>query len=100
MNERIRHHLKVFSKSAGSSFSPYFAENVMNKIDDIEKNERKMIDFYRSLKAAFKKIAVVGAVVLLILISYNIKIGDNFSEEEVVFASEAVINDLNKLPLF
>jgi hypothetical protein len=100
INEKIQHHLKLFSKSAESSFSPDFAENVMNKIDDIERSERKMIDYYRSLKAVFRKIALVGAVALLILISYNIKIGDNFSEEEVIFASEAVYNDLNKLPLF
>jgi hypothetical protein len=99
-NERIQHHLKLFSKRAESSFSPYFAKKVLNKIDDMEKKEKKMIDFHRSLKAAFRKIVLVGALVLLILLSYNIKIGDNFSEEEAVFASEAVYKELNKLPLF
>jgi len=99
-NERIQHHLKLFSKRAEASFSPYFTEKVMNKISDMGKKEKKMIDFYRSLKAAFRKIALVGALVLLILLSYNIKIGDNFSEEEAVFASEAVCKELKILPLF
>jgi len=100
INDKIKHHLILLSKSAESSFSPYFAEKVMNKIDDMEKKENKVFYFYRSLKTVSRKIAVVGAIVLLILISYNLKVGDNLSEEEVFYASEAVCNDLNKLPLF
>jgi len=100
IKERIKNQLRVFSRSSDLSFSPGFSERVMERINEIEKRERMMLDFYGSLKTVFRKIALIGAIVLLVLLSYNIKIGDNFSEEEAVFASDAVYNELHNLPLF
>jgi hypothetical protein len=98
--ERIKNQLRVFSHSSDSSFSPGFSDRVMEKIDEIEKRERMMLDFYGSLQTVFKRVALIGAIILLVLLSYNIKIGDNFSEEEAAFASDAVYNELHNLPLF
>jgi hypothetical protein len=98
--KEIKQYLKVFSKQAASSFSPYFADQVMNRIEEEEKHQKNWIDFYISLKAVFRKVAVIAAIMLLVLISYNLKIGNAFSEEEMIYASEAVYNELESLPLF
>jgi len=100
IKDRIKDQIKIFSKKAESFFGPYFAERVMDRIEEIEKSKKKGLVFYESVKSVFRKIAVVSVILLLILISYNVRIGDFFSEEEAIFISEAVYNDLENLPLF
>ena len=100
IKERIKNQLRVFSHSSDLSFNPGFSERVIGKIEEIEKRERTMLDFYVSLRTVFRKVALIGAIILLVLLSYNIWIGDSFSEEEAVFASDAVYYELNNLPLF
>ncbi|MBD3413911.1 MAG: hypothetical protein GF421_05720 [Candidatus Aminicenantes bacterium] len=100
IQEKIKNHFKAFSKRAGSSFSPDFADRVIHRIREQEKHERTLLDFYDSLKFVFRKVAVIGAIMLLALISYNLIIGDSFSEEEMIYASETVYSELEHLPLF
>lgn len=87
------------SESAAQSFRPGFAERVMGRIDALgEKNALEI--FYETLKAAFRRLALVGAIVLIILISFNLVTEDSLSSEEVLYAPEVTFEEILDLPLF
>lgn len=90
---------QAISESAARSFKPYFAEIVMHRIDSLsEKNGLEK--FYETLKAAFRRFAIAGAVILIALILYNLRIGENISSEEIFYASDTIVEEILNLPLF
>lgn len=98
--EQIAEQRKAISQGATLSFQPFFAERVINRITSDERAENGLEAFYRTLRAAFQHFAIVGAIVTLILITFNLGIGDSLSSEEVFFASDATYEELRELPLF
>jgi len=90
---------QAISESAAQSFQPYFAERVMQRIDSlISKNGLEK--FYETLKAAFRQFAIAGAIILIALIIYNLRIGENISSEEIFYASDTIVEEILNLPLF
>lgn len=98
--EHIAEQRRTISQSASSSFQPFFAERVINRIASAEKTENGLEQFYITLRAAFQRFAIIGAVITLILITFNLGIGDSLSSEEVFFASDITYEELRQLPLF
>lgn len=90
---------QAVSESAAQSFKPYFAERVMQRIDSLsEKNGLEK--FYETLKAMFRRFAIAGAVILIALIVYNLKIGEGVSSEEIFYAADTTVEEIRDLPLF
>ncbi len=56
--------------------------------------------FYESFMAAFRKVAIVSAVVLVFLISYNVVKSDIVPEDELFFMADTTMEEILDLPLF
>ena len=96
--ELITTQRKALSDMGGQSFKPFFAERVIKQITSQKENGLEA--FYEAIKHVFRRFAVVGALVMLILVTYNLSIGDNFSQEEAFYASDLTYEELQQLPLF
>jgi hypothetical protein len=98
--ERIASQRRALEESGAQSFSPFFTERVINRITSTERTENGLEVLYKTLKVAFQRIAIVGAIVMLILITFNLNIKDSLSTEEVIYASDATYEEIRQLPLF
>ncbi len=91
---------QVLAKSASPSFGPFFAERVMNRIETLSPKKNGLEAFYKSFMAAFRKVAIVSVVVLVILISYNLIKSDIVPEDELFFMADTTMEEILDLPLF
>lgn len=99
--ERIRSQRKAVAGSASPSFDPHFPERVMRKISCLGSKKRNGLEFfYETFKLTFQRLAVASALVLLLLVSYNLIKGDILPQDEVIFASDAVVAEILDVPLF
>jgi anti-sigma factor RsiW len=70
--ERITAMRSAISDSAAISFRPFFAERVMSRIASLGEAKNGAQKFFESLQFAFRRVAVVGATAILILLAYNL----------------------------
>jgi hypothetical protein len=98
--ERVLEQRRVVADSAGQSFGPFFAERVMNRIDRLGEKKNGLEAFYESFMAAFRKVAIVSAAVLVLLISYNVVKSDIVPEDELFFIADTTMEEILDLPLF
>ncbi len=98
--DRIQHQRESLRRGAASSFKPGFTDRLMHRIHRLGSGSNGWEQFYSSLVAFFRRFALVGALALLLLLSYNLKLGDKLSTDEVFFASDAAYAELQQLPLF
>lgn len=98
--EQIEAQRQAVSSSAIQSFKPFFAEKVMSRIHALGEKEDTLETFYESLKTVFQRFAIVGAVILIALISYNLIIGNGLSPDEAFYVSELTFEEILQLPLF
>ena len=98
--EMITAQRKAISDSATRSFKPFFAERVIRRIEETQEKGANVESFYETLQAAFRKFAVLGAAVMIVLILLNFITGDSLSAEEIFYASDLTLESLYDLPLF
>lgn len=91
---------KILSQAEPCSFGTHFAERVMNRINSGTVAENGIETLYNAFKLVFRRFVLAGALALLILITYNLTIGDKFSAEEAFYASDSAYAELLQLPLF
>jgi hypothetical protein len=97
--EKIAAMRKAVSESAYGTFEPFFAERVMNRIVAEEK-ERAVVSGFEPLKAIFQRLAIAAAIVIIVLIVYNLSIGENFTMNEAFYVSELTSEEILPIPLF
>lgn len=98
--ERILVQRQALSESTPPTFEPLFAERVMNRIESLGKKKSGIESFYESLWVMFRRFAIVGTALLLILLIYNLQSGDILSTDEILFASDFTFEEILNLPLF
>jgi len=98
--EKVLAQRQAVTDSASQSFSPFFAERVMSKIDGLGEKKNGLEAFYESFMAAFRKVAVVSAAVLVLLVSYNLVKSDIVPEDELFFVADTTMEEILDLPLF
>jgi hypothetical protein len=98
--ERVLAQRRAVAASAGQSFGPFFAERVMNRIEALGQKKNGLETFYESFMAAFRKVAIVSAAVLVLLISYNVMKSDVVPEDELFFLADTTMEEILDLPLF
>jgi len=99
--ERILAQRRSITEAAPSSFGPYFAEKVMEKIESLHTKKKNGLElFYETFKTMFQRVAIVSALILLLLVSYNLIKKDLLPKEEIMFASDAVVEEILEVPLF
>jgi hypothetical protein len=74
--ELIRERLAASKKD---SFKPFFAERVMNNIQTNRKRQEQQKTGFDSLVALFRPIAFATTMILIILLSYNMKKTQNYT---------------------
>jgi hypothetical protein len=99
--ERALAQRRALVESGAQSFKPFFAERVMGKIESLGQEKKNGFElFYETFKAMFQKLAIASTVVLLVLVSYNLIKSDVLPQEEIIFASDAAMEEILDLPLF
>ncbi|MBN1222294.1 MAG: hypothetical protein JXB23_03545 [Candidatus Aminicenantes bacterium] len=92
---------QAVTDSAPSSFGPNFAERVMGRIESLRTKQKNGLElFYETFKLTFRRMAIVSALILLVLVSYNLIKNDILPQDEIIFASDSVVEEILELPLF
>jgi len=92
---------RAISKSGTQSFKPFFVERVMRQIQSLGPTKKNGFEiFYETFKAMFLRLAIASAVVLLVLVSYNLIKSDIIPQDEIIFASDTTMEEILDLPLF
>jgi len=91
---------RSLARSRASGFEAGFSGRVMTRIREKEESGQSPDVLYEAFMFVFRRVALVGAAALLVMLTYNLSIGDNFSEEEALFASDSTCRELQELPLF
>jgi hypothetical protein len=98
--ERVLAQRQAVADSAGQSFGPFFAERVIHRIEGLGQKKNGLEVFYENFMAAFRKVAIVSTVVLVLLISYNVVKSDIVPEDELFFVADTTMEEILDLPLF
>ena len=94
----IKHQRELLQQAGNSTFAPGFADRVLRRLEKPGANGWEY--FYTALLVMFRRLALAGAVALLLLLIYNVQLGDKISPEEAFFASDTTYEELRQLPLF
>jgi anti-sigma factor RsiW len=86
--------------SAADSFAPFFAERVMRGVREEREGEGEGARFLESLQCAFRRVALVAAVLVAFLLIYNMNQGGSVSVAAAFGAEEtATIEELLTAPV-
>ena len=87
---------EAVANTAVQSFKPFFVERVMEQVNALggKTNGLGMQMFYESLVSVFRRFAVVGAVISVLLFIYNQGIGDILSLEEALTLSDLTLHEI------
>lgn len=98
--ERILAQRQAIAESPTPAFKSYFAERVIGRIDSLEKKKNGFETFYETLLAMFRRLALAGAAIFLLLLIYNLRAGDALSTDEIFYSSDIAIEEISDFPLF
>ncbi len=91
---------QAVADSAAGTFRPYFADRVMSQIAAIGDKKDTQDSFYDSLMFVFRRLAVVGSLVMIGLIFFNLIKGHVIPVDEIFFASDLALEEILNLPIF
>jgi hypothetical protein len=98
--ERVLAQRQALAASSASSFKPFFAERVMGRIESLGIKKNGFESFYEMLLLMFRRFAIIGAAILLLLLIYNLQTGDILSTDDILYASDFTFEKILNLPLF
>jgi anti-sigma factor RsiW len=98
--DRILAQRQALAESPEPSFESRFPERVMGRIETLRRGKNGFESFYDTLLLIFRRFAIVGAALLLLLLIYNLQTKDALSTDEIFYASDAAIEKMIDLPLF
>ncbi len=97
--EQIEKMRGLFEKSRVYSFTPHFAEMVIQRIR--EKEPLCHIELINEwLRSVFSRFAFVSVILLIALVTYNLILGEMLTSDELIFSSGVIFEELFNLPLF
>ena len=70
---------KRLSHRSTPSYRPFFEERVMQRISSRRPEEHDFYWWYLPLIDSFRKVAITALILLILLISYNLKNGNSYS---------------------
>jgi anti-sigma factor RsiW len=92
--ERIVALRKTISGNAAQSFEPFFAERVMQRITaEMEQKLETVEDFFNSLLWSFRRVALTGAIAVLLLFANNLLRADDLSLDSLLAMPQLTIED-------
>jgi hypothetical protein len=100
VKDRILTQRHAIAESPKPSFKPFFAERVMSRIASLSTKKNGLEAFYETLLVMFRRLSLVGAAILIILLLVNLRAGDALSTDEIFITSDVAIEEIADLPLF
>ncbi len=99
--ERISALRSAVSSSGSASFEPFFADRVIQRIHS-EKNQQSngVENFFESLLWAFRRIAIAGAVAVILLFAANLSQGKELSLDSALAMPQLTLEDAWELEDF
>ena len=91
--ERISALREKVSRNGSQSFKPFFAERVMQRISRSEYGTSGQEVFWDSLVTMFRPVAIGAAIILLVIMTYNIKKSDHLSFAAAFASQEVTLED-------
>lgn len=89
---------RKIGQQAARSFRPFFAERVMHAISSAARVKNGVGSFFESLQFTFRRVALVGATAILLLLAFNfIKSGD-VSVAAALGMSQETLGDVLESP--
>lgn len=79
---------KLVAESAETSFKPFFETRVLNRINLSLDGNDSFASFANSLVLSFKQVGLAAILILILLLSYNLKSGNNRSLQSFLGISE------------
>jgi hypothetical protein len=98
--DRIQRQRELLNQAGSPAFAPGFVDRVLQRLEKTGEGANGWDLFYVTLLKLFRRFALAGAAALLLLLIYNLKLGDKLSPEEAFFASDTTYEELRRLPLF
>ena len=89
--ERLLAMRAMVSDSGANSFQPFFAEKVMRRIRNAESAQESFLD---SLIAVFRPVAIAAFIILVMLISYNLKKTENYTLAGALGEHKATLEEI------
>ena len=98
--ENILSRREAATDNAERAFKPYFADRVMAHIAAIGDKKDTQESFYDALMLGFKRLAVAGGLVMIVLLFFNVFQGYVIPTDEAFFASDLILEEILSLPIF
>ncbi len=91
--KQIEAQRKILANTAVQSFKPFFVERVMAQVNALggKTNGLDLQMFYESLVSVFRRFAVAGVVISVLLFFYNLEVGEILSLEEALTMSDITL---------
>jgi hypothetical protein len=86
------------SSNIADSFKPFFAERVTQRISALDNTEQSSYVFFESLWYLFRRVAIAGTVIVLILISHNLWVSRDITLVSAFGISQPTAEELLKTP--
>lgn len=92
--EKIKILRENIHDSARSSFSPFFAQKVMQKIDNVRLIDNRSDALFETLFVQFRKVAFTAIALIILIVSYNIGKGGKLTLSNALATPEVTIENL------
>jgi len=91
--KQIEAQRKILANTEIQSFKPFFVERVMAQVNALggKTNGLDLQMFYESLVSVFRRFAVAGAVISVLLFFYNLGVGEILPLEEALTMSDITL---------
>ena len=85
---------------AAGSFRPGFAGRVLARIEAEAAGEERQAAHYRRFKTVFRGFALASALVLAVLITYNLAHDELVPSDHLVYACDQTLGEIMNVPFF
>ena len=97
--ERLAAVREAISSTTVSSFGPFFAERVMNRIRDASEPDVTMEPFFESLYRFFKPLTAVAAAAVITIMTLNLRESGDLSLSAAFVTHRESVESLLETPL-
>jgi hypothetical protein len=95
---RIEELRQAIGRGAVRSFRPFFAERVMHAISSLGEVKNGAQLYFESLQLAFRRVALVGATAILLLLAFNFVRSGDVSVAAALGMSQETLGDVLEAP--
>ncbi len=92
--QKIAKTREAIYKTKAKSFKPFFAERVINEMRARRSNQNQAESFFNSLLIVFRPVAIAAVIILISLLSYNLKKTGNYSIAGALGESKTTLEEI------